>query len=136
MLLQPRKMKHRKWQKGRTKGIESRGTTIAFGSFALKAMEAKWIKSAQIEAARRAITRTLKRKGELWIRIFPDKPITTKGAETPMGGGKGSVDYYVFPIKPGRIIFELDGVKEDLAREAFRKASDKLPVKTKFIKSE
>lgn len=127
-------MKHRKMQKGRSRGVERRGATIAFGSFALKSMEEKWIKATQIEAARRAITRTLKRKGELWIRIFPDKPITTKGAETPMGGGKGSVDYYVFPIKPGRIIFELDGVKEDSAREAFRKASDKLPVKTKFIK--
>ena len=134
MLLQPKKMKHRKMQKGRSRGVERRGATIAFGSFALKSMEEKWIKATQIEAARRAITRTLKRKGELWIRIFPDKPITTKGAETPMGGGKGSVDYYVFPIKPGRIIFELDGVKEDSAREAFRKASDKLPVKTKFIK--
>ena len=127
-------MKHRKWHKGRTKGNASRGFEIAFGQFALKAMNARWVKGTQIEAARRAITRTLKKKGELWIRIFPYKPITSKGVEFPMGGGKGSVDHYVCPVKPGRIIFELDGVKEDMAREAFRKAGDKLPMKVKFIK--
>ncbi len=97
-------------------------------------MGQKWIKASQIEAARRAITRTLKRKGKLWIRIFPAKPITSKGSEVPMGGGKGSVSHYVFPITPGRIIFELDGVEEKLAKDAFRKASDKLPVATKFVK--
>jgi len=134
MTLEPKKMKHRKWQKGRSKGIETRGTELSFGSFGLKSMGTKWIKASQIEAARRTITRTLKRKGELWIRIFPQKPVTSKGTEIPMGGGKGSVSHYVFPIKPGRIIFELDGVKEDLAKEALRKAANKLPIKTKFIK--
>lgn len=134
MPMQPRKMKHRKWHKGRSKGIESRGTEVSFGNFGLKAMAAKWITGNQIEAARRAITRSLKRKGKLWIRIFPTKPVTAKGAETPMGGGKGSVSHYVFPIKPGRIIFELSGVEEDSAKAAFRKAGDKLPIKTKFVK--
>ncbi len=127
-------MKHRKWHKGRSKGIESRGTEICFGSFGLKSLVSCWITSAQIEAARRVITRYLKKKGKLWIRIFPAKPITFKGSEVPMGGGKGSVSHYVFPIKPGRIIFELDGVEEELAKEAFRKASNKLPIKTKFVK--
>lgn len=133
-MLQPKKMKHRKWHKGRSKGTERRGTEVCFGSFGLKSMGTKWLKASQIEAARRAITRNLKRKGKLWIRIFPAKPITSKGSEVPMGGGKGSVSYYVFPIKPGRIIFELDGVEEELAKEAFKKASDKLPVATKFVK--
>ena len=134
MVLEPRKMKHRKWHKGRSKGISRRGTEVSFGIFGLKSMGTHWISSAQIEAARRAITRSLKRKGKLWIRIFPQKPITFKGAEIPMGGGKGAVSYYVFPIKPGRIIFELDGVGESLAKDAFKKASSKLPIKTKFIK--
>ncbi len=134
MTLEPKKMKHRKWHKGRSRGKETRGTELCFGSFGLKSMGQYWIKSSQIEAARRVITRTLKRKGELWIRIFPQKPVTSKGSEVPMGGGKGSVSHYVFPIKPGRIIFELDGIKEDLAREAFRKAANKLPIKTKFVK--
>ena len=134
MPLQPKKMKHRKMFKGRSKGVSQRGNQIAFGSFGMKAMGTKWISANQIEAARRAITRSMKRKGMLWVRIFPDKPITAKGAEVPMGGGKGSVDYYVYPITPGRIMFELDGVEEEVAREAFRKAGDKLPIKTKFIK--
>jgi len=129
-------MKYRKWQKGRSRGKETRATELCFGSFGLKSMGTRWIKSSQIEAARRVITRTLKRKGELWIRIFPQKPVTSKGSEVPMGGGKGSPSHYVFPIKPGRIIFELDGVKEDLAREALKKAADKLPIKTKFVKRE
>jgi len=133
-MFEPKKMKHRKWHKGRSKGIERRGTEISFGSFALKAVSAKWITSAQLEAARRAIIRYLKKKGKLWIRIFPSKPITSKGDEVPMGGGKGSVSHYVFPIKPGKIIFELDGVEEELAKEIFRKASDKLSVKAKFVK--
>lgn len=133
-LLQPRKMKYRKWQKGRSKGVETRGTELAFGGFGLKAQEARWITSAQIEAARVTIVRTLKKKGEVWIRIFPHKPVTSKGTEVPMGGGKGSVSHYVFPVKPGRIIFEIDGIKEETAREALRKAAGKLPIKTSFIK--
>jgi len=133
-MFEPKKMKHRKWHKGRSRGIERRGTELSFGSFGLKAVSAKWITSAQLEASRRAIIRYLKKKGKLWIRIFPSKPITSKGDEVPMGGGKGSVSHYVFPIKPGKIIFELDGVEEELAKEIFRKASDKLPVKTKFLK--
>lgn len=135
-MLFPKKVKHRKWHKGRRrgKGLETRGTELSFGSFGLKAQEAKWLTARQIEAARRAIIRYLKKGGKLWIRIFPDKPITQKGTEVPMGGGKGSVDHYAFPIKPGRILFELEGIKEEMAREAFRIAADKLPIKTKFIK--
>jgi large subunit ribosomal protein L16 len=134
-MLQPKKVKHRKMQKGRSKGIETRGTELAFGDFGLKGMEAKWITARQIEAARRAIIKYLRKGGKLWIRVFPDKPVTTKGVEVPMGGGKGSVSHYVFPLKPGRIIFELAGVDEKIAREAFRKASAKLPIKTKFVKA-
>jgi len=130
----PKKVKHRKWRKGRSKGIETRGTELAFGTFGLKSLETKWITARQIEAARRAVIRYLKKGGKLWVRIFPDKPVTKKGTEVPMGGGKGGVDHYVFPIKPGRIIFELEGLKEEQAREAFEKAADKLPIKTKFIK--
>lgn len=133
-MLEPKKMKHRKWHKGRSKGVETRGTEVSFGSFGLCSLGAKWITSAQIEATRKVITRVLKRKGRLWIRIFPDKPITAKGGEVGMGGGKGAVTGYVFPVKPGRILFELDGVDEKMAREAFTKASDKLPVKTRFVK--
>ena len=135
-MLQPKKMKYRRWQKGRSKGVEVRATELAFGSFGLKAMEKKWIKASQIEATRRAIVRNLKKKGKLWLRIFPQKPITSKGTEFPMGGGKGDVEGYVFPIKPGRIIFELDGIEEEVAREAFKEASHKLPIKTKFVKKE
>lgn len=134
MLLGPRKVKYRKWQRGTSKGVENRGTELAFGSFGLKSLGTKWITARQIEAARRAIIRYLKKGGKLWIRIFPYKPITFKGIEVAMGGGKGDVDHYVFPIRPGRIIFELDGISEEVAKEAFRKANDKLPVKTKFIK--
>ncbi len=133
MALQPKKMKHRKMQKGRSKGASSKGAELAFGNFGLKAMGTCWITGKQIEASRRAITRSLKRKGKLWIRIFPDKPVTSKGAEVPMGGGKGTVSHYVFPIRPGRIIFELLGTEEDLAKEAFRKAAAKLPIKTRFV---
>lgn len=123
--------------KGRRRGlgIDYRGTTLAFGSFGLKSLELKWVKARQIEAARRSIIRYLKKGGKLWVRIFPDKPVTKKGTEVPMGGGKGTVDHYVFAVKPGRMLFELEGVKEDVAREAFRVAGDKLPVKTKFIKN-
>ena len=133
-ILMPKKVKHRKWRKGVSKGIETRATELAFGSFGLKSLGTRWISARQIEAARRMILRYLKKGGKLWIRIFPDKPITRKGTEVPMGGGKGSVEFYVFPIKPGRIIFELEGVKEEVAREALEKAAVKLPVKTKFIK--
>jgi len=132
-ILMPKKVKHRKWRKGRSKGIETRGTELAFGTFGLKSLETKWITARQIEAARRAVIRYLKKGGKLWVRIFPDKPVTKKGTEVPMGGGKGGVDHYVFPIKPGRILFELEGLKEEQAREAFEKAVDKLPIKTKFI---
>ena len=120
--------------KGRSKGIETRGTELVFGTFGLKSLGTRWITSRQIEAARRAIIRYLKKGGKLWIRIFPQKPVTTKGTEVPMGGGKGKVSHYVFPIKSGRVIFEVEGITEKEAREAFKKASDKLPVKTKFIK--
>lgn len=133
-MLQPRKMKHPKWHKEKKKGIETKGTEISFGSYGLKAMQAKRITSRQLEAGRIAIVRTLKRKGKLWIRIFPYQPITTKGSESPMGGGKGRVDHYVFPVRPGRILYELDGVEEDQAREALRKAGNKMPIKCKFVK--
>jgi large subunit ribosomal protein L16 len=135
-MLYPKKVKHRKWHKGRRRdeGTETRGAKFAFGSFGLKAMETKWVTARQIEAGRRAIIRYLRKGGKLWVRIFPHKPVTQKGTEVPMGGGKGSVDHYVFPVKPGRIIFELEGISEEMARDAFSKASDKLPIKTKFIK--
>jgi large subunit ribosomal protein L16 len=133
-MLIPRKVKHRKWRKGRSKGIERRATELAFGSFGLKSLGTRWISSRQIEAARRAILRYLKKGGKLWIRIFPQKPVTRKGTEVPMGGGKGSVEFYVFPIRPGRIIFELEGIKEEQAIEALKKAAAKLPIKTKIIK--
>lgn len=133
-MLMPRKVKHRKWHKGRSKGVEARGTELSFGSFGLKSLETKWLSARQIEAARRSIIRYLKKGGKLWVRIFPHKPVTRKGTEVPMGGGKGSVEFYAFPIKPGRIIFELEGVKEETAKAAFRKAADKLPIRTKFIK--
>lgn len=134
-MLTPKKVKHRKWQKGRRrgKGKETRGNEISFGSYALKSLGECWLTSRQIEAARRAMTRHIQRGGKIWIRVFPDKPVTKKGIEVPMGGGKGSVDHYVMPIKPGRIIFEMDGVEEKLAREAMTKAGHKLPVKTRFI---
>lgn len=135
-ILMPKKVKHRKWQKGRIKGIAARGIELNFGSYGLKALDSRWISSRQIEAARRTILRYLKKGGKLWIRIFPDKPVTKKGDEVPMGGGKGGVDHYVFVVKPGRVLFELDGLKEEIAREALEKAGDKLPLKTKFVKKE
>ncbi len=129
----PKKVKHRKWRRGRSKGIETRGNKLSFGSFGLVSLQTLWVTARQLEASRRAILRYLKKGGKLWIRIFPDKPVTQKGTEVPMGGGKGSVDHYVFPVKPGRIIFELDGLKEEVVKEAFGKAADKLPIKTKII---
>ena len=133
-MLQPRRVKYKKMQKGRSKGIEQRGTELTFGSYGLKSLETCWISARQIEAARRAILRFFKKGGKLWIRIFPQKPITSKGTEFSMGGGKGAVSHYAFPIKPGRIIFELEGIKEEVARQALNIAADKLPIKTKFIK--
>jgi len=134
-MLLPRKVKYRKSHKGkrRNKGIATRKTAIAFGSTAMKSMEYAWITSRQIEAARRAMTRFIKRGGKIWIRIFPDKPVTKKGSEVPMGKGKGAVDHYVAVVKPGTVLFEMDGVSEEAAREAMRLAGHKLPVKTKFI---
>ena len=132
-ILMPKKVKHRKWRRGISKGVSFKGTEVSFGSFGLMALETKWITARQIEAARRSIIRHLRKGGKLWIRIFPDKPVTKKGAETPMGGGKGAVDHYVVPIKPGRILFEMDGISKEVAEEAMRRASYKLPVKTKFI---
>jgi len=135
----PKKVKHRKWHKGRGRNrasVETRATELNFGSFGLKGLETKWITARQLEAARRHIIRYLKKGGKLWIRVFPDKPVTFKGSEVGMGGGKGGVDHYVYPIKPGRILFELDGIKEDMAKEALEGAGNKLPIKTKFVKKE
>ena len=132
----PKKVKHRKMMKGRMRGKAYRGNKIAFGSFALKSLGTSLITSRQIEAARRAMTRYVQRGGKIWIRIFPDKPITKKAAEVPMGSGKGSLDHFSAVVKSGRIIFEMEGVEEDTAKEAMRRASHKLPVKTKFITKE
>jgi large subunit ribosomal protein L16 len=132
-MLQPKKTKHRKMHKGRIKGNAKRGTMIAFGTFGLKAMEPKWITDRQIEAARVALTRHMKREGNVWIRIFPDKPITKKPLEVRMGKGKGAPDHWAAVVKPGRILFEADGVPVQVAREALELAAQKLPIKTKFI---
>ena len=135
-MLIPKKVKHRKWQKGRSRNrqVETRGLELAYGEYGIKALEATWLTSRQIEAARKTITNFMKRSGRVWIRVFPDKPVTLRPPETTMGGGKGSVDHYVFPVRPGRILFEIDGVPEETAREALRLASFKLPVKTRIIK--
>ena len=133
MPLMPKRTKHRKVMKGHNRGKATRGTEITYGTYGLQTTEAAWITSNQIEAARIAMTRFIKRGGHVWIKIFPDKPITKKPAETRMGSGKGSVEYWVAPVKPGRILFEMDGVSEEIAREAFRLAAHKLPVKTKFV---
>ncbi len=135
-MLMPKRVKYRKQQRGRMKGNAQAGNYIAFGKFGLKALEPAWITSRQIEAARIAITRHIRRGGKVWIRIFPDKPVTKKPAETRMGKGKGSPEYWVAVVKPGRILFELEGVSEQLAKEAMRLASHKLPIKTKFVVSE
>ncbi|AHM60190.1 50S ribosomal protein L16 [Flammeovirgaceae bacterium 311] len=132
-MLQPKRTKFRKQQKGRVKGIAQRGHTLAFGNFGIKSLEAGWITSRQIEAARIAMTRAMKREGRVWIRIFPDKPITKKPAEVRMGKGKGAPEYWVAVIKPGTILFESTGVTSELAQESLRLAAQKLPVKTKFI---
>ncbi|GAA4320693.1 50S ribosomal protein L16 [Compostibacter hankyongensis] len=132
-MLQPKKTKHRKQQKGRMKGNAQRGATIAFGSFALKALEPQWITDRQIEASRVALTRHMKREGNVWIRIFPDKPVTRKPAEVRMGKGKGGPDHWAAVVKPGRILFEIDGVTLQIAREALQLAASKLPIRTKFV---
>jgi large subunit ribosomal protein L16 len=132
-MLMPKRTKFRKQHRGRMKGKESRGVTLAFGDYGLQALEPTWMTSRQIEAARRAIVRFIKRGGKLWIRVFPDHVVTIKGAETRMGGGKGAPDHWVAVVKPGRVIVELAGVREDTAREALRLASHKLPIKTQFI---
>ncbi|NNF01125.1 MAG: 50S ribosomal protein L16 [Bacteroidia bacterium] len=132
-MLQPKKSKFRKMQKMKSKGNAQRGTQIAFGSFGLKTLERAWITSRQIEAARVAVTRKMKREGQIWIRIFPDKPITKKPAEVRMGKGKGAPEYWVAVVRPGRILFEAEGVDRELAQEALRLAAQKLPVKTKFV---
>ena len=133
MPLMPKRTKFRKMQKGRNRGKATRGAEITYGEYGLQALEAGWITSNQIEAARVAMTRFIKRGGNVWIKIFPDKPITKKPAETRMGSGKGAVEYYVSVVKPGRVLFEMAGIPEEVAREAFRLAAHKLPVKTKFI---
>ena len=132
-MLMPKRVKYRKQFRGRMKGRASRGVEVQFGDYGLQALEPSWITSRQIEAARRAIVRYVRRRGKLWIRIFPDKPVTSKPAETRMGKGKGSVDHWVAVVKPGRVLFEIAGVPEDAAREAMRLASYKLPVKTQFV---
>ena len=132
-MLQPKRTKFRKMQKGRMKGNAERGSQIAFGSFAIKSMEECWMTARQIEAARIAVTRYMKREGQVWIRVFPDKPVTKKPAEVRMGKGKGAPELWVAIVKPGKIIFEIDGVPSETAKEALRLAAQKLPVKTKFV---
>lgn len=133
-MLQPRRVKYRKQHRGRRKGTAQSGNVLSFGEFGLQAQGVAWITSRQIEAARRAIVRHVRRGGKVWIRIFPDKPVTSKPAETRMGSGKGSVDHWVCVVKPGRILFEIAGVKEEAAREAMRLASHKLPIDTRFVR--
>ena len=133
MLLSPSRSKHRKQHRGRMAGEAHRGSEIAFGEFGLQALEPCWLEARQIEAARIALTRSIKRGGKVWIRVFPDKPVTSKPAETRMGSGKGAPDHWVAVVKPGRIIFEMSGVREELAKEAMRLAANKLPIQTKFI---
>lgn len=132
-MLSPKRTKFRKQQRGRMRGLAYRGSTLNFGEYALQAIEPCWITARQIEAARRAMTRYIRRGGKIWIRIFPDKPITKKPLEVRQGKGKGNVEYYVCPIKPGKILYEMEGVDEEIAMEAFRLAASKLPVETKFI---
>ncbi len=134
-MLQPKRTKHRKMQKGRMKGDAKRGTTISFGTFGLKALESIWLTNRQIESARQALTRHMKREGNVWIRIFPDKAITKKPAEVRMGKGKGNPEYFAAVVQPGRILFECDGVSQQIAKEAFELAAQKLPIATKFVVS-
>ncbi len=135
-MLLPKKVLHRKWHKGRrrNKGIATRANSVDFGSYGLKSLDHAWVTSRQIEATRRVLTRYVRKVGKIWIRVFPDKPVTKKGNEIPMGGGKGAPDHYVAIIKPGTVVFEMDGLTEESAREAIKLAGHKLPVKTKFVK--
>ncbi len=135
-MLMPKRTKYRKMMRGRMTGKANRGVEISFGEFALQAMEPAWVSSRQIEAARRAVTNYLKRGGKVWIRIFPDKPVTQKPAETRMGSGKGNPEGWVAVVKPGRVMFEIEGISEDLAKKALALAAAKLPVKTRFVKRE
>ena len=135
-MLLPKRVKHRRQQRGRMKGTATRGNTVTYGDYGLQALEPCWITSNQIEAARIAMTRYIKRGGQVWIKIFPDKPITQKPAETRMGNGKGSPEYWVAVVKPGRVMFEIGGVSEEMAREALRLAAHKLPVKCKIVTKE
>ncbi len=135
-MLMPKRVKYRRVQRGRLKGKAMRGNTVSNGDYGLVALEPAWITSNQIEAARIAMTRYIKRGGQVWIKIFPDKPVTEKPAETRMGSGKGSPEYWVAVVKPGRVMFEMEGVTEDIAREAMRLAAHKLPIKCKFVKKE
>ncbi len=134
-MLIPKKVKHRKWHKGRSRKrtTETRGLTVAYGSYGLQALEQAWVTSKQLEAGRRTVTNFLKRQGRLWIRVFPDKPVTQRPPEVTMGGGKGAVDHYVFPVRPGRIIFEVDGIPKEMAHEALTLAGHKLPIKTRVV---
>ena len=133
-MLQPKRVKYRKQQRGRMKGMAHRGATLAFGDYGLRAMEPCWLTNRQLEAGRVALTRAVKRGGKIWIRVFPDKPFTKKPAETRMGKGKGNPEYWVAVVKPGRILYEMEGTTEDVARGAFRLASQKLPIQTKFVR--
>ncbi len=133
-MLMPKRVKYRKQMRGRMTGLAYRGSTVAFGEFGLQALEPCWLNSRQIEAARRTMVRYIRRRGKVWIRVFPDKPVTKKAAETRMGSGKGSVEFWVAVIKPGRVLFEMGGIPEEEAREALRLASHKLPIKTKLVK--
>lgn len=133
-MLNPRKVKYRKQQKGTVKGVSKGATTVDFGQYGLKSLENRWVTARQLEAARRAMTRFVQRSGKIWIRVFPDKAVTKKGAEVPMGKGKGAVDHYVVSLRRGRVLFEIDGIEEAVAREALRLAGHKLPVKTTFVK--
>ena len=135
-MLMPRKVKHRKQQRGRLEGLAKGGTEVTFGDYGIQALEPGWITARQIEAARIAMTRHVRRGGKVWIRVFPDKPVTAKPAETRMGSGKGNPEFWVAVVKPGRVMFELAGVPEPLAKEALRLAAQKLPVKSKFVKRE
>lgn len=135
-MLMPKKMKHRKQQRGKRRGLAFRGSEISFGKYAIKALSAGWVSAREIEAARRAMTRYVKRGGEIWIRVFPDKPVTATSAETPMGSGKGALDHFVAVVRPGRILFEMDGISAEVAKEAMRLAQHKISVKTKFVEKE
>lgn len=133
-MLMPKRVKYRKQMRGRMTGLSHRGSTVAFGEFGLQAMEPCWMTSRQIEAARRVLVRYIRRRGKIWIRVFPDKPVTKKAAETRMGSGKGAVEFWVAVVRPGRILFEMGGIPEEEARQALKLASHKLPVKCKFVK--